>query len=292
MRGSKGLWMGLLVAGILSFTTEKADAIDRFEEESFVTYIEQAVTKDDLGFIYLNNGRVLRLEKAADISEFSRFSKHQALSIRVIDRGEVDELIDVRFVDQPAGYIDAFRSEQDSAFDIDSQAIDPTPTGVFNYMKAMGFRRGECFHRAYLWAYDTWTKEKIATHKTFLFFTRKYIERYRYKWWFHVAPMLISDGVEWMLDPRFVSAPRSVKRWTDNFMKNAAECPVITKYEGYERHHKDKWCYLRKTTMFYYHPNSVLRADGAGRTETQFDENGLYFSRKALGRLIHERSLE
>lgn len=288
MRGSKGLWMGLLVAGFLNLTSVGALANNQSEEESFVTNVEQTVTKDEIGFVYLNNGRVLRIEKAADLNEFSRFSKFQSLSIRVIDRGTVDEILEVRLVDEAAGLSSTPRPSDD-VFDFDSRAIDPTPAGVFSYMKAMGFRKGECFHRAYLWAYETGAKEKISTHKTFLFFTRKYIERYRYKWWFHVAPMLIKDGVEWMLDPRFTSSARSVKRWTDGFMKNAATCPVIARYEGYERHHPNQWCYLRKTTMYYYHPNSVLRADNAGRTETKFDENGLYFSRKALGRLFSAR---
>ncbi|MES2856881.1 MAG: protein-glutamine glutaminase family protein, partial [Bdellovibrionota bacterium] len=159
---------------------------------------------------------------------------------------------------------------------------------IHKILKGMNLKKGsQCFHRAYLWAFDTSTKQNLFTEKAFLFFTPKYIRQYRYKWWFHVAPLLrnpLAPDQDRMIDPWFLTGPRPIQRWTDEFMKNKAVCPVIPVYVAHDQHYADGWCYMRITPMYYYHPNTVALADLEGRIETEFEERGLKYSEAAARR--------
>jgi hypothetical protein len=63
-----------------------------------------------------------------------------------------------------------------------------------------------------------------------------------------------------------------MKEWTDEFMENSAECPVVEKYSDYENNQRSAYCYLRKVPMYYYQPKDIDASDRSGQPITGFRE--------------------
>lgn len=95
----------------------------------------------------------------------------------------------------------------------------------------------QCFNRAMVWTYEWWRNHSLKSNKVLIFFTRTYIRRYNFEWWFHIAPYVhvMDQGkvVERVLDVKYSSGPRTFKQWTDIFMNKDPECPIIQKFYEY-----------------------------------------------------------
>lgn len=155
--------------------------------------------------------------------------------------------------------------------------------GLFEYFSSFGLRRNsQCFHRAYYWSHQLWRQTGAMTHKVFMFFTGKYIRRFNYHWWFHVAPYVHDEsGQEIVLDPTYLKKPVTMRQWTNNFLRNDPECPIVTDYKGHHAQEREAWCYLVKVPMYYYHPNTVENARRNGLRIDQWDKGWLTRSRTA-----------
>lgn len=46
-------------------------------------------------------------------------------------------------------------------------------------------KESQCFNRAMIWTYEWWKNHEIRSNKIFLFFTRSYIRKFNFEWWFH-----------------------------------------------------------------------------------------------------------
>lgn len=145
---------------------------------------------------------------------------------------------------------------------------------IFNSFRRDWSSSGQCYNRAHVWSYEAKNQFKHDSMKVFTFYTRKYIRKYNFEWWFHVAPFTyLKEGdmiTEKVLDPRFAREPLSVKPWTDIFMRNKAICPVISKYSDYENHQEKEWCYLYKASMYYVQPLDLDNLERTGTTKTKF----------------------
>ena len=120
-------------------------------------------------------------------------------------------------------------------------------------------KESQCYNRAHIWAFEWFQKYGLNSEKTFLFFTRKYIRKYNFEWWFHVAPSVqVIDGPnveERIMDVKYaLGGPLRLKNWTDIFMRNDAACPIISKYSEYANYPESDWCYVMKVSMHYYQP--------------------------------------
>ncbi len=144
------------------------------------------------------------------------------------------------------------------------------PTVLLDYAEArkvMGsFNRkwletAQCYDRAHVWVYDEYKKYNTKLMKAFLFFSDSYIERYKFEWWFHAAPVtyvrMNGESTPRVLDPRFAKDPLQFKKWTDIFMKNDAECRTISNYTEYSEHPGEDDCFLLETTMHYWQPKEL-----------------------------------
>lgn len=82
----------------------------------------------------------------------------------------------------------------------------------------------QCFNKGTVWSYEWWRKHSLKSMKLFIFFTRSYIRRYNFEWWFHVAPYIhvMHEGkvVERMMDIKYTSKPLPFKKWSNLFMRN------------------------------------------------------------------------
>jgi Glutaminase len=160
-----------------------------------------------------------------------------------------------------------------------SKDYDPTfetktaiyhPTVLLNYSVAQKvmdeFRRpwaqgAQCYDRAHVWAFEENKKYGTNLMKAFLFFSDDYIERYRFPWWFHVAPYanlkMNNELTERILDPAFAKYPLKFKLWTDLFMKNKVECASIERYSDYSAGTVTSDCFIHRATMHYWQPKDL-----------------------------------
>jgi hypothetical protein len=139
---------------------------------------------------------------------------------------------------------------------------------IFKKLNGRYRRRSECYNRAHIWSYESLSRFNLKSMKVFLFFTRKYIREYDFEWWFHVSPytyvMENGEPQERVLDYMFVYSPTDMKKWTDYFMHNDPVCPTVTKYSDYANHQDKAYCYLIKTSMYYYQPLDLDKLDRSG----------------------------
>jgi hypothetical protein len=122
-------------------------------------------------------------------------------------------------------------------------------------------KESQCFNRAHVWSHEWYKNHGILSNKTWLFFTRKYIRKYAFDWWFHVAPSILvsEDGMvrEKIMDRKYGRGPQNLNHWTDIFVRNNANCPVVQKYSDYANYPETGWCYTMRTSMFYYQPVDI-----------------------------------
>ena len=146
-----------------------------------------------------------------------------------------------------------------------------TAQKIFDAMDGRTKRNSQCFNRAHGWAYDMKTRYNVDSMKIFIFFTSRYIREYRYKWWFHVAPMvLVADNnmsVEHVMDVSFTNGPTQMRNWTDYFMQNNAPCASVNTYTEYRQNQEAQHCYLIRANMFYRSPRDLELLDTQGRQE-------------------------
>lgn len=155
---------------------------------------------------------------------------------------------------------------------------------LFNKLDGRTKRRSQCYNRAHGWSYDMWSQSRVNSMKVFIFFTQRYIRAVKYKWWFHVAPYVITQteegAIETVMDRTFTRGPTPMRKWTDQFMETKAFCPEVTKYSDYRNNQNTQDCYLIKTSMYYKSPRDIELLETTGRSLTNWDLRGVAASRK------------
>lgn len=150
-----------------------------------------------------------------------------------------------------------------------------TLASMFAGLRPDAKRRSECYHRAYIWAYEEHKKSGRQMTKHFMFFTRKYIREYRYKWWFHVAPSVLYENdngtKEFMiLDRSFAKSAITVKEWSDKFVASKRSCPLVYVYSHYNNHQESEHCYMMPTPMYYLQPLDMENFEKTGVEKQSF----------------------
>jgi hypothetical protein len=165
-----------------------------------------------------------------------------------------------------------------------------------------------CENRAEVWSYMMNKTLNINVGKVFILFTDQSDPKEDTEWAFHVAPYVLINGQEYVLDTAFDvfdHMPKPLGEWTTYFSK-VPDCAVLDPI-----HNPDDLameannlaphqypvtnghiCYLRKMPMYYISPVTVYKSDLAmaqGTTnnflETSFDKEDVLSScRQAMGR--------
>ncbi|MFP5386550.1 MAG: protein-glutamine glutaminase family protein [Bacteriovoracia bacterium] len=129
-------------------------------------------------------------------------------------------------------------------------------------------KESQCFNRAQVWSYEWWRKHSLKSMKILIYFTRTYIRRYNFEWWFHIAPYVhvMENGkvVERVMDIKYTSGPREFQKWANIFLRNDAPCPVITKYSDYADYPYTGECYFQRTHMYTYQPADLQMYEAWG----------------------------
>ena len=173
-----------------------------------------------------------------------------------------DRIVEVRELnaDEASEYTDILKDDDSfvpAPFASEYQATrftSPADTSaIFTGLEALS-SKSQCYQRAHTWALQMWNQRSIKSMKVFLFFTRKFIREYRYKWWFHVAPFVYAGNEETVLDPEFAETPLEMQAWTNVFVTSEAVCPSVARYSDYENNQEAHDCYTLKLPMYYYQP--------------------------------------
>lgn len=133
----------------------------------------------------------------------------------------------------------------------------------------------QCYNIAHVRAYEAWKNHGVKSSKMFLFFTKSYIRKYRFNWWFHVTPMVqvnvAGKAEERIFDREWSKKPIPVKTWTDKFIKSKKDCPVITKYSSYEQNQETNDCYVYPVPMYYWQPLHLMELEESRQEMSSFN---------------------
>lgn len=135
-------------------------------------------------------------------------------------------------------------------------------------------QESQCYNRAHVWSYEWRIKNNLYSSKAWLFFTRKFIRKYKFEWWFHVAPMIhvVTDGQvkERIMDIKYAKGPLKLKNWTDIFLRDNADCPVVEKYSDQANFPESGSCFVMKSSMYYYQPVDLEKKEMIGEEKSRW----------------------
>jgi hypothetical protein len=245
---------------ILSLSLFLCAPVFSVEHRSRVHALDVGAPTDEV-VVLLANGRVAFAgQQDQALLELLRRSEVEGLDLAV-EVGPGQELLSAR--ELPPG--------QSEGVALHKQLTDPLfyPSVISSFDEARrvfelarkGKTDSQCYQRAHVWSYEWRVKERLFSNKLWLFFTPKYLRENRdrnFEWWFHVAPsMLVNvDGelLERVFDPKYFRSPVSIKRWTDHFMAQRPDCPLIETYSHYADYPESGSCFLQRSSMYYYRP--------------------------------------
>lgn len=133
---------------------------------------------------------------------------------------------------------------------------------IYHRMRTDYREKAECTNMAHVWASEEYKHSGLKSQKLFIFFTRKYIMRYRFHWWFHVSPMVqvkTNEKLERVvLDRRYTSLPLDTKTWSDHFVKTERPCKEAKNFSTFWNDNSGKEdCYLLTGTMYDWQPRDI-----------------------------------
>jgi hypothetical protein len=229
-----------------------------FSFSTFASHIETQIYDIDEGtakeetLLFLTSGHVIRVKK-------QKVKRHQWLRISLNDQNKIESFT----VIPPTKPIQKISSKTFLG------QTPYVPTVIENldlantYFHEAQFveKESQCYNRAHIWSYEWFIKNAINSNKTWLFFTRRYIRKFKFDWWFHVSPSIrvLENGIEKekIMDVKYARGPIDLKSWTDIFMKDDANCPMVNTYSEYANFPESGSCYTLRTSMYYYQPIDI-----------------------------------
>lgn len=118
---------------------------------------------------------------------------------------------EVRLIVNAKKEITSAQTMKRTSFDDDQKVMSSRQTPSSNYtptvlpsfekakevFKTLNHRANEdsqCYNRAHVWSWEMYNNHLIRPMKIYIFFSRRYIRRYNFDWWFHVAPYVITKA--------------------------------------------------------------------------------------------------
>lgn len=241
----------LLVLSLFSFNV--------FSQSTIETQIHDV----DLGgvndepLIFLTTGQVVTLQNKNLLKNFRDAARNKTWHEVVIDNDR--NVLSIKEINAPVqGALKTINFFQEESF---SPSILKDMNQARNYFyeqRQDHHKDSQCYNRAHVWSYEWRTKHNFYSSKAWLFFTRKFIRKYKFEWWFHVAPMVhvvVNNEVkERVMDAKYARGPAPLKQWTDIFMRDGAHCPVVEKYSDHANYPESGSCFVMKSSMYYYQP--------------------------------------
>lgn len=251
---------------------------ERFQSK--VHSIDTASKQNDPHLIMMDNGRVIFVDyHDTELLDSFRDSlkKRDTLKLEV---DEENNFLGAESI-EPEAFVPPVRDNRKTVnFSYDPSVVSSgAASSIFRRMRRDYQNESQCYNRAHIWAWEEYQNSGLKSVKHFLFFTRRYIRNYRYKWWFHVSPSVkVSGQGARILDRRYTSGHRSVSSWTRNFVHSGRRCPVVYKYYDYRNNQESEDCYLIPVSMYFWQPRDIERRDRTGHEKTQFYQSEIDYA--------------
>ncbi len=236
-----------------------------------VSHIEEAKNAKDVHLILFDNGRVGFLtaqEKSTLMPLKDSLRRGEWLEVELDKK---NNFLAGSVVSAPKEF--SLREDpvpEEAVFDPTNLGSIEEANAIFLRMNRRHQSASQCYNRAHVWAYEEFQRSQLRSVKLFMFFTRSYIRKYRYKWWFHVTPMTYVNGTAMTMDRTFMKRPVQIKTWTDNFIYSKRHCPIINKYSQYRNNQEAEHCYLHPASMYYWQPRDLENNERTGFEKNQF----------------------
>ena len=229
------------------------------EISSSIYEIDLANDAQDVNLILLTNGKIVKMpnEKSDLLEGLIQSQNRQQAYHFIID--------DDRFIIEARPIPSPLKLNLKQQFEI-TDPFTYVPTTVASMDIARKYfqearynpKESQCFNRAMVWTYEWWRRHSLKSNKILIYFTRSFIRRYDFDWWFHIAPYVhvMDNGtvVERVLDVKYGRGPLEFRKWTNLFTKRSPECPVITKFSDYADYPYTGDCFIQRTNMYTYQP--------------------------------------
>lgn len=242
--------------------------------------IDYGTKENDEVLVFLSSGQVVKLRQTHDLlSEnfIASKSKKDWYKVSIDDDRYITEITQTAAPLKKLSFSGEMREKG---------MMNYVPTTIASMDIAKKYHRearynpkdSQCFNRAQVWSYEWWKKHSLKSNKLLIYFTRTYIRRYNFEWWFHIAPYVhvMENGkvVERVMDVKYSRGPMEFQKWANLFLRNDAPCPVITKYSDYADHPYSGECFFQRTHMYTYQPADLqmLEAWGYNKTNWNMDE--------------------
>jgi hypothetical protein len=241
------------------------------EIETGIIDVDYGLKSDDEILVFLESGLVTKLDQTMEkkiyniIKREKSYLKKQKYKIIIDDRRFIKSIEEV---DK-----NSLVPSHNKFLPLNNNVYVPTTIESMEVAKKY-FREArrtskpetQCFNRAMVWSYEWWLKHSLKSNKLLVFFSRTFIRRFNFEWWFHIAPsihvMERDKVVEKVMDVKYSSGPISFQRWTDIFTRGKKYvCPIITKYSDYADYPYTGECYLYRTSMYTYQPADLQMSE-------------------------------
>ena len=229
------------------------------EFSSSIYEIDLATDNQNVNLILLTNGKVVKMPtKKSEMLEglIESKNRHQKYNF-IIDDDRF--IIEAKPITSPL----KFNLNQNAEFTAEFSYVPTTIASMDiarRYFQEARYnpKESQCFNRAMVWTYEWWRRHSLKSNKILIYFTRSFIRRYDFDWWFHIAPYVhvIDNGtvVERVLDVKYGHGPMEFRKWTNLFTKRSPECPVVTKFSDYADYPFTGDCFIQRTNMYTYQP--------------------------------------
>lgn len=256
-------WFILLLACFIIQAKAQAESI-----VTTVFNVLESQRSETILLLSASDGRIYKTKKNKEMLKYLKELQGKVVVLNYSINGEENIITNVRVtrpneVDAQTLDLNHFRYNQLRQFAPTDLQSTTQVEEVFNNMLNDGDRkRSQCFKRAHMWSFDMWSKLGINSQKLFIFYTKRYVIYEDFEWWFHVAPMVTAQGVDYVLDGTFMQKPVTVKEWKDYFIKSdKVNCPIIDNYKVYQDNQMTKLCFLMKLPMYYLSPLDIENRD-------------------------------
>lgn len=259
------------------------------DESSYAIYatdgqIYEINASDDLTIEQAIAAKSNQEKVTINISEFSASEDILGVRSQVLDIKRISEKTDE--ANAPISSRKMLYSEDLLMTDyITNFTNESSVDSIFRAQRTDVRKRSQCYNRAHVWAWEMrrFTEEgrKVQPGKMWLYFTKKYIRQYRYKWWFHVAPFVQLNRQDTVMDKKFLRGPVTRREWTDFFVTPRTECPVISRYSQYANNPYQGNCFLMRTSVHYSQPYQMENLEkGKGQPQREWTQRELNYAYK------------
>lgn len=255
------------------------------------TFLSSSVSADTI------TDRIHSIVKVSPDSRIVRFEKGRVgfISSDLYDRLKnstgspvevgLDESSNIKTVDfingpashDPVVYLKSL--ENPPAFE-STVITDTQMNQIFQSLNQNFKRLSECSDRSHVWAWDEYAKTGTKSQKAFIFFTASYINRVRFKWWFHVAPMFDVNGRKMIADVMYMDRPVTVKEWSDMMVFSRRDCKMTTTFSEYDVNPQTEDCYMMFESMYYQFPRDLQDQELLGTYRSEWNEREVSSARQ------------